>query len=381
MAKVDPWNVEGNVNYDDLIKDFGVKKISPELKKKLESISKSKGVELHHLIRRDVFFVHRDLDKLLKDFEKGQKFFLYTGRSPSGKIHLGHMFIWYFTKWLQDLFDVELYFQFPDEEKFLFKKNLSYEEVQKNLEDNMKDVAAIGFNPEKTFFIINTRHADILYPEAVKVAKKITFSNVKSAFGLTDSSNIGSIFYTSMQAVPAFLPSVGKEKKLNCLIPHAVDQDPHFRITRDVIEKVGYPKPASIQCKFLPGLRGFEEDSKMSSSKESSSIYMSDTPNEIKKKINKYAFSGGRETLEEHRKYGGNPDIDVCYNWLLFFEEDDKVLEKVYKDYKTGKLLSGELKNILIEKLTKIVIKHQEDRKKLKDLKKYLRKEKFFKKG
>ena len=366
MAKVDPWNVEGNVNYDQLIKDFGLKKIPSNIKKKIEFLANKKGMPLHHLLRRDIVFVHRDLDKLLSEFENGKEFFLYTGRSPSGKIHLGHMFIWYFTKWLQDLFDVELYFQFPDEEKFLFKNNLSYEEVQKNLEDNMKDVAAIGFNPKKTFFIINTRHADLLYPEAVKVAKKITFSNVKSTFGLKDSSNIGSIFYTSMQAVPAFLPSILKKKELNCLIPHAVDQDPHFRITRDVIHKVGYPKPASIQCKFMPGLRGFEEDSKMSSSKESSSIYMSDTPKEIKKKINKYAFSGGRETLEEHRKFGGNPDIDVCYNWLLFFEEDDDYLKKIYKDYKSGKLLSGELKSILIEKLTDIVVKHHKAREKVK---------------
>ncbi len=363
MAKVDPWNVEGNVNYDQLVREFGVKKINPSLKKKLEDVCKKKGVDLHYLLRRDILFAHRDLDKLLVDLEKGKEFFLYTGRSPSGQIHLGHMFIWYFTKWLQDLFDVELYFQFPDEEKFLFKKDYTYEDVQKNLEDNMKDVAAIGFNPEKTFFIVNTKHANLLYPEAIKVAKKITFSNVKSSFGLTESSNIGSIFYTSMQAVPAFLPSVLKNKKLNCLIPHAVDQDPHFRITRDVIEKVGYPKPASIQSRFLPGLGGFEEDSKMSSSKESSSIYMSDSPKDIKRKINKYAFSGGRDTLEEHRKYGGNPDIDVCYNWLLFFEEDDEYLEKIYKDYKSGKLLSGELKKILIDKLTEIVVDHQEKRK------------------
>ena len=59
---------------------------------------------------------------------------------------------------------------------------------------------------------------------------------------MDNSANIGSIFYTSMQAVPAFLPSVIAGKKIPCLIPHAIDQDPHFRVSRDVIPKLGYDK-------------------------------------------------------------------------------------------------------------------------------------------
>ena len=45
--------------------------------------------------------------------------------------------------------------------------------------------------------------------------------------------------------------------------------------------------------------------------------------------INKYAFSGGRDTMEEHRKYGGNCDVDVSYQYLRFFLEDDERLEKI----------------------------------------------------
>ena len=68
--------------------------------------------------------------------------------------------------------------------------------------------------------------------------------------------------------------------------------------------------------------------------------------------------------MEEHRKKGGNPDVDVSYQWLRFFEEDDRKLEKIYHDYKSGKLLTGELKEILIEKLSKFLKKHQENREK-----------------
>ena len=356
---VTPWEVKGNIDYDKLIQEFGVSKIDQKV---LNRIQKHTG-ELHPFLRRGVFFAHRDLNFILDEYEKGNKFFLYTGRAPSGNTHLGHLVPWLFTKWLQDKFGVELYFQFPDEEKFLFKQNLEWEDTQKYLYENMLDVIALGFDPAKTKFIIDTRHANLMYPEALKVAKRITFSTVKAAFGMTNETNIGSIFYTSMQAVPAFLPCVLKKKKMPCLIPHAIDQDPHFRITRDVIPKLGYYKPASIQCRFLPGLQGMETQGKMSASEEATAIYTTDDAKTVKNKINKYAFSGGQATIEEHRKKGGNPDIDVAYQWLMFFEEDDEKLKQIYADYKSGKLLSGELKAILIEKLNVFLAEHQKKRK------------------
>jgi len=360
MSVINPFEVEGDVDYKKLIKEFGLQEIDDSIVSRLNKICSDKGIPLHPMIRRKIFFAHRDLNKILDEFEKGNEFFLYTGVGPSGPIHLGHLLVWSFTKWLQDLFDVELYFQFTDDEKFLFKDK-SYEDIQNWLEENMKDVASIGFDPKKTFFIINTRHAGLLYPEAIKVAKKITFSTIKSAFGFTDSNNIGSIFYTSMQTVPAFLPSILKNKKMFCLIPHAVDQDPHFRLTRDILPKLGFEKPASIQCSFLPPLSG--ATGKMSSSKDVSAITISDTPNQVKKKINKYAFSGGKDTLEEHRKFGGDPSIDVSFQYLRYlFEEDDQKLKELEESYKSGELLSGELKKYTIEKINSFLSEYQERR-------------------
>ena len=354
---VTPWEVSGDINYDKLVKEFGLSKIDSKMLERIKKHTK----ELHPMLSRGIFFAHRDLNWILDEYEKGNKFFLYTGRAPSGPVHLGHILVWEFTKWLQEKFGVELWFQFPDEEKFLFKQNLTFEEIDKHLHDNMLDIIALGFDPNKTHFIIDTQHANLMYKEACKVAKKITFSNVKAVFGLTNESNIGSIFYTSMQAVPAFLPSVLKKKKIPCLIPHAVDQDPHFRLTRDILPKLDHYKPASIQSSFIPPLTGTK--GKMSSSKESS-IFMTDTPEEVKKKINKYAFSGGQPTTEEHRKKGGNPDVDVSFQYLkMFFEPDNKKLKKIEQDYKSGKMLTGELKQILIEKINNFLKQHQKKRK------------------
>jgi len=359
---VDPYKVEGEVDYERLIREFGLEKIDDKILKK---IKKHTG-ELHPMLRRGIFFAGRDLNWVLDEYEKGNKFFLYTGCGPSGPIHLGHLMVWYFTKWLQDKFNVDLYFQFTDDEKFLYK-DLSFEEIEKWTEENMLDVIAVGFNPKKTHFIIDTKHAGIMYPEAIKVAKKITFSMIKSSFGFNESNNVGSIFYTSMQAVPAFLPCVLKNKKIPCLIPHAIDQDPHFRLTRDILPKLGYYKPASIQCSFLTPLGG--NVGKMSSSEAMKGILSTDTPAEVKNKINKYAFSGGRDTLEEHKRLGGNPNVDVSFQYLKYlFEEDDDKLNQIERDYKSGKLMTGELKKYTIDKINAFLAKHQERRKNAKKL-------------
>src|SRR3989338_4987410 len=360
---VNPWEVRGNVDYEKLMKQFGTQHIDDKL---LQRIKKHTG-ELHHFLRRKIFFSHRDMNWILDEYEKGNKFFLYTGRAPSGPVLVGHLVPWLFTKWLQDKFDVELWFQFPDEEKTLVHEDLTLEDTAKWTKENAYDVIALGFDPKKTHFLIDTLHAGLMYKEAMKVAKRITFSTAKAVFGFQGETNIGLIFYTAMQSVPAFLPSVLKKKNIPCLIPYAIDQDPHFRVARDVLPKIGYYKPAALHCVFLPGLGGILEQGKMSSSEEQTAIFTTDSPKTVEQKIVKYTFSGGRDTVAEHRKLGGNPDVDVSYQWLRFFEEDDRKLKQVHDDYTSGKLLTGELKQLLIKRLNDFLKDHQKKREKAKD--------------
>jgi len=93
-------------------------------------------------------------------------------------------------------------------------------------------------------------------------------------------------------------------------------------MTRDVAHKLKYMKPATIYSTFFPALQG--KKSKMSSSDETSSILLTDTPKMVSDKISKYAFSGGRQTVEEHRALGADLDVDVSFQWLTFFLEDDE---------------------------------------------------------
>lgn len=361
---VTPWDVTGKVDYNKLIAQFGTEPITDDL---LERIKKHTGNDLHFMLRRGTFFTHRDMNWLLDEYEKGNPFYLYTGRGPSDHIHIGHLAPWVFTKWLQDKFDVKLIFQMTDDEKFLFKENLSMEDTHHFAIENALDIIALGFKPEKTEIIIDTDNAKTLYNAALPISKKITFSTVKSSFGFDNSVNLGQIFYTSIQAVPAILESIRQSKNVPCLIPHGVDQDPHFRVSRDVLPKLGFFKPASIQSRFLPGLYG--EAGKMSASDPNSTIYTTDTPKMVKNKVNKYAFSGGQATIEEHRKLGGNPDIDVSFQWLkILFEPDDKKLAELETQYRSGELLTGELKAYLINKVNIFLEEHRARREKAKDL-------------
>lgn len=72
-------------------------------------------------------------------------------------------------------------------------------------------------------------------------------------------------------------------------------------------------------------------------------------------------------SIEDHRRLGGNPDVDVSYVYLTYFEEDDAKLEEIYKNYKSGELLTGELKKMTIEVLQEYVAAFQEKRKEVTD--------------
>merc|ERR1711992_240897 len=101
----------------------------------------------------------------------------------------------------------------------------------------------------------------------------------------------------------------------------------------------------------------------MSASDETSSIYLTDTPKQIKSKVNKHAFSGGCDNVQEHREKGGNCDVDISFQYLTFFLEDDERLEQIRKDYSSGAMLTGQIKAILIEVISPLVSEIQRRRK------------------
>lgn len=365
---VNPWEVasssEKGVDYDKLIKRFGSSKVDDELIQRIEKVT---GKPVHHFLRRGIFFSQRDMHQILNLVEQKKPFFLYTGRGPSSEaMHLGHLIPFIFTKWLQETFDVPLVVQLTDDEKFLWK-DLSIEEANRLAYENAKDIIACGFDVEKTFIFSDLDYisqSPAFYRNMCRVQKLVTFNQVKGIFGFDDSTCIGKISFPSIQAAPSFSSSFPEifngKSNIPCLIPCAIDQDPYFRMTRDVAPRMGNLKPALIHSTFFPALQGAQ--SKMSASDPNSSIFLTDTDKQIKTKVNKYAFSGGGATTEEHREKGGNCDVDVSYQYLTFFMENDDRLEEIRQTYTSGELLTGYLKKELVEILQKMVGEHRQRR-------------------
>ncbi|MDS0256742.1 tryptophan--tRNA ligase [Thermoplasmatales archaeon AK] len=362
-ASVTPWSVSGDLTetqYQRIAQDFGAKLIDSQMIERVRSVLGG----LHPYLINGTFYAHRDMDVALDDFQSGRRVYLYTGRGPSGRMHLGHILPFLFTKWLQERMNAHLIIQITDDEKFVFR-DIDMKDVARYTRENVLDILSLGFDPKKTHILIDTENAGLLYNSAIKIARFVNVTLSKAVFGFQESDNVGKYFFTCIQSVPAFILSEITGETWRCLIPYAIDQDPHFKVSRDVLPRIGMPKPSSIISKFMPALKG---SGKMSSSDPNSGIFLDDTPSTVRKKLMKYAFSGGRDTAEEQRKYGANPDVDFAFNAYRLLEPDIDKVKKVYDSYRSGAILSGEMKSIAADTINLFLAKLRELRPKAEEL-------------
>lgn len=90
---------------------------------------------------------------------------------------------------------------------------------------------------------------------------------------------------------------------------------------------------------------------------------MTDTASQIKNKINKFAFSGGGDTLDLHKENGGDTSVDVAFQYLRFFLDDDEELADIKEKYESGVMMTSELKARCIEVVQELVGGVQQTRK------------------
>ena len=365
---VTPWDTSGKIDYKKLVEQFGTQLIDAQL---LERFRRVTGKNLHPWLRRGIFFSHRAFDKFLDAFENGEPVFLYTGRGPSTEaMHIGHLIPFLFTKWMQEVFKCPLVIQISDEEKAAFK-NLDFEPLHKKGFENAKEIIACGFDVKRTF-IFSNRDYRLECREFENfvgdLKNNISVKQVQSIFGLSQSSSVAMYDWPVFQSAAAFwqaYPHIFGGRPATCCVPHAIDQDPYFRLARDAAAKMNLIKPTNIMCTFIPPLTG--EDGKMSSSKAAATLFLTDDRETLVKKVLTLCQSGADPDPEIHKQKGGNCDMDMAYQYLRYFEEDDAKLEEIKKNFTEGKLSAEGIKRILAEKLWEIVSKIQENRSKITD--------------
>ncbi|HEV2449249.1 MAG TPA: tryptophan--tRNA ligase [Thermoplasmata archaeon] len=354
---VTPYEVKGPVDYDRLRELFGTQELTEALKSELAQLA---GAPLHPLLAHGVYYSHRDLERILAGVRKKEPFFLYSGRGPSGPLHTAHLTHFELCRWFQEHFGASMYIQLTDDEKFWLRPQYTREETRNWAIENLLDILAVGFDPERTRVFLDTRSIGTMYSLAVDVAKRINYSTVRAVFGFSSSTNIGLGFYTALQTVPCFYPSWRLGRPVACLIPCGIDQDPHFRISRDVAEPLGYPKPALLHSQILPGLLGGKMST--SGSDRDNALYLNDPPPEIRRKV-RNAFTGGRSTIEEQRRLGATPE--VCSVWALWrskFARDETEFQTITADCRSGAMLCGECKDKVLERILPFLEEHARKR-------------------
>ncbi len=356
--KVTPWEVSGKIDYEKLRKEFGIE----EMPKLPEVFNKDV------LFRRKIIFASRDFNRILDSIKNKKKFVMMTGLMPSGKFHLGHMLLAQQMIFYQSL-GAKLYIAVADLEAYGTRIGDLNELYKTAIEEYLLNYIALGLKPENCDFYFQSKRSDnankasAYYKLAGMFSRHATFNEFKAVYGEITPTKM---FASLLQASDMYHPQLSEFEgnPLPTLIPVGPDQDPHIRIARDMAGRIKNFKFIPISSTyhiFMPGLKGVE--TKMSSSDPFSYIALTDTPEKVKEKIIKHAFSGGQGNLAEHRKLGGNPDVDIAYQYLrMFFEPDDKKLKKIYDDYKSGKLLTSELKQYLIDKINAFLKEHQKRR-------------------
>ncbi len=120
----------------------------------------------------------------------------------------------------------------------------------------------------------------------------------------------------------------------------------------------GFVPPASLYHQFMTGLTG----GKMSSSKPESHIALTEDPEEARKKVMR-AVTGGRQSLAEQKKLGGEPDRCTVYELMLFhLSGDEDELKEIFDECKSGKRVCGTCKKEAAERIRSFLVEHQRER-------------------
>lgn len=332
---IDPWGTELVEDFNKIIKDFG-----------MEAFDLSMFPKPNRVMRRGVVLAGRDLTGIAHAIKEKKKFYVLSGIMPSNdKIHLGNKVVIENIRYFQE-HGAEAYVCIADLEANAVR-GITLEEARKRaMEFHIPAYLALGLDEKKTHFYFQSENMDVIHM-AYKFSTRITLNEYRAIYGEADPSRILS---SLTQAGDILFPQL--THRMPGVVPVGFDQDPHIRLTRDIVRRMKAEKyflPSGIYHKYTPSLDGAV---KMSKSNPEAAISLPEDPKAVCKKINK-ALTGGRETVEIQREKGGIPG--KCMVFELYKQhliEEDSELQERFDLCTSGKILCGECKKFACEKMT-----------------------------
>ncbi|MFW9989750.1 MAG: tryptophan--tRNA ligase [Candidatus Odinarchaeota archaeon] len=352
--KIDPWGSTTLLDddYDRLIKEFGIEKITDSLRLKMHK---------NRFIRRKIIFGHRDLGLIFKAIEKSQPWAVMSGIKPSGPYHLGTSTTALEIVEFQKM-GGKVYYGIADIESWE-DNGIPWEDAQETAVDNVADILAFGLDPSPDkAYIWRQSKESIVQEVCFKVSRLVTQNMLNAIYG---ERTFGLYLASLIQVGDIILPQV-LDGPQPTVVPVGIDQDPHLRLTRDLTRRnyKGFFLPGATYHYLLEGIDGSE---KMAKRHPNSYFTFNEPLESIERKI-KGALTGGRRNLKEQKQLGGEPQKCMIYKMLMYhFEEDDEKLAKDFEMCVKGELMCGDHKRECVEKVLKFIKAHKEKKEKLID--------------
>ncbi len=350
--QLNPWGNEliGEEDYQYLINEFGIEDTND-----LEI--PASFIESNRFFRRKLIFGHREFGMIIKAYLAGKKWAVISGIKPSGPYHLGTLTT------AAEMVELQkqggfVYYSIADIESWA-DHHQPYDKSLEIAVDNVADILALGLDPNRAYIWLQSKE-QMVKEMVFDAGAHVTMNMMKAIYG--EDKSFGLYNAALVQVGDIYLPQL-KDEIQPTVVPVGIDQDPHIRLSRDLAKyftKNGQTimKPCSTYHKLMPALDDITK--KMSKSRPNSYFKFSDPPQEIKKKI-MGAYTGGRGSAEEQRRLGGEPERCMIFKILNFhFEPDDKALNDLYTECRSGQLLCGQCKKRCADKVLAVIKEHNE---------------------
>lgn len=291
---------------------------------------------------------------------------ILTGLRPTGNLHLGHYFGAGKT-WREIQDEYNFYLEIADVQALTDNFD-NPDKVRKNVYEMTKDLLAIGLNPDKVHFFIQSKIPEIaeltvFYSNLVTVARlqrnptvKNEIAQKKELFGNDgESITYGFLGYPVSQAAD-----------ITCFegecVPVGEDQIPLLEQCREIVRKFNsiygetLIEPQQLLSK-TPRIKGLDGNDKMGKSL-GNAIYLVDDEETIKKKI----MGAVTDPNKIKKDDPANPEVCMVYYYhkLVNNEENNK---KICSECKKGERGCVACKKELIEAMNSFLKPIQEKRK------------------